>query len=217
MKDDAEIEADVREEIRWTPEVEGDDIVVIVDDGIVTLTGTVPTYQDKVRAEAAAKRVFGVTGIANDIEVRVSVPQPISDARIAHDAVAAIRADLPDGTDHVQVVVRDGHVTLEGSVEWRWQQQRIESTVRSLEGIKVVSNLLAIRPRNTPTDIRRGIEKALGRNAQIDASRISVDAHDGEVTVRGTVRSLPQKDEILRTAWSAPGVTNVLSEIAVRP
>lgn len=217
MRDDIEIEGDVREEIRWTPDVDGDDIVVLVEDGIVTLTGTVPTYQDKVRAENAAKRVFGVTGIANDIEVHVSPTQRRTDSQIAHDAVAAIRADLPHAADHVQVIVRDGHVTLEGPVEWRWQQQRIESTLRSLEGIKVVSNLLTIQPRTAATDIRLGIEKALGRNAEIDAAKILVAAEGGEVTVRGTVRSLLQKDEVLRTAWSAPGVTNVLSEIAVRP
>jgi osmotically-inducible protein OsmY len=217
MKDDLEIETDVREEIRWTPDIDGDGIVVAVDDGIVTLSGTVPTYRDRMQAEAAAKRVFGVTGIANDIQVHVSASQVFGDSQIAHDAVAAIRADLPHAADHVQVIVSDGHVRLEGTVEWRWQAQRIESTLRGLAGIKVVSNLLRIQPHAVANDIRQGIEKALGRSAEIEAKNISVDTRDGEVILRGTVRSLVQKDEVLRTAWSAPGVTNVLSEIAVRP
>jgi osmotically-inducible protein OsmY len=216
IRDDIEIQDDVVTEIRWSPDVEGGEIKVVVDDGIVTLTGSVGSLRDKDRAERAAKRITGVAGIANDIEVRGATDDNPSDTQIAHEAIAAIRADLPDATAHVQILARDGHVSLEGVVEWQWQRQRIESTVRAIKGIAVVSNLLTIRPGVVATDIKRDIEKAFNRSAEVDARHITVLAHSGEVTLRGTVRSLSERDEALRTAWSAPGVTNVTNQIAVR-
>jgi osmotically-inducible protein OsmY len=114
-------------------------------------------------------------------------------------------------------VVADGHLTLEGEVEWNWQRQRLESIVRDINGVTVVANLLVIRPRVVAEDIKRSIEDAFLRSAEVDALRISVEARDGEVILRGAVRSLYEKDEAQRTAWSAPGVTQVINEITVRP
>jgi osmotically-inducible protein OsmY len=216
MRDDIEIQDDVAKEIRWAPDVEDAQIVVEVDAGVVTLTGFVPTYHDKHRAECAAKRINGVTGIANDVQVRATHGDRPSDSQIAHDAVATIRADLPRAAENVQVLVRDGHVTLEGVVEWNWERQRIESAVRALKGIAVVSNLLRIRPKAVAADIKREIEKALTRHANIDAQHITVEARNSEVTLSGTVRSLSAQDDALRAAWSAPGVTDVTNRIAVR-
>lgn len=217
MKTDLEIQADVEEELIWTPEVESSGIAVKVNGGIVTLTGHVPDPYDKVQAECAAKRVLGVIGIANDIRVRSHSGDVPDDPEIARRVVEAIAGDLPRIAEHVQVIVRDAHVTLEGSVEWQWQRQRLEATARSIKGVMVVSNLLQIRPRVEAGDIQRRIEDAFRRSAEVDAKQIAVEAHGGEVTLRGAVHSLSEKDEAQRTAWSAPGVTRVVNEITVRP
>lgn len=148
--------------------------------------------------EPSAKRIRGCAGIANEIEVRLAFAT--TDTEIARRAVDAFRAELPDIAEDVQVIVRDGHVTLEGAVDWQWQRQRLESSVRSLKGVNVVSNLIGIRPRPVPADIQGRIEAAFKRNAEIDAERISVETHDNEVTLRGEVRSLREKDEAQRTA-----------------
>ena len=133
MRTDKEIASDVAEELRWSPDVRHSNIHSRVKDGIVTLIGAVSSNHDKYLAECAAKRVLGVTGIANDIQVFLPIEERRSDTQIAHDAAVAIRADLPVVAEYVQIVVRDGHVTLDGSVEWQWQRQRLESTVRAVE------------------------------------------------------------------------------------
>lgn len=215
MRTDSEIKSDVEEELHWVPDVDDSDVSVKVSHGIVTLTGSVPNYLDKSQAECAAKRVLGCAGIANDIEVRLATSDRWSDPEIVRGAVEAIRADLPDIADGVQVLVHDGHVTLEGAVEWNWQRQRLESNVRNVRGVAVVTNLIAIRPRPIAHDIQRMIQDAFRRSAELDASRVSVETKGDEVTLRGKVRSLHEKDEAQRTAWYAPGVTRVVNEISV--
>lgn len=217
MKTDQQIREDVEQELCWTPEVDHAGLSVSVRDGIVTLTGTVPRFQDRAQAEAAAMRVAGVCGIANEIRVRLPADERRSDEKIAREAVDAIRADLPTVAEHVRVVVHDGHVSLEGAVAWQWQRQRIESTVRDIRGVTVVSNLISVRPPIAADDIKRRIEDAFRRSAQVDADRVTIEAHDGEVVLRGAVRSLHEKDEAQHTAWRAPGVTRVIDEITVEP
>jgi osmotically-inducible protein OsmY len=217
MKSDTQIQNDIENELVWTPEVDAADIFVKVSGGVVTLTGHVPSYHDKLQAESAAKRVLGCAGVANDIEVRRASAHTKTDPQIAREAVDAISADLPEVANDVQVVVRDGHVTLEGAVEWHWQRQRLESTVRSVKGIDVVNNLIAIRPRPVPADIKHRIEDAFRRSAEIDAGRVSVETHDNVVILRGQVRSHHERDEAQRTAWSAPGVTRVANNITISP
>ncbi|MEO8018842.1 MAG: BON domain-containing protein [Pseudomonadota bacterium] len=158
MKTDKEMTEDVEAELCWTPEVDDSHIKVGVVDGIVTLTGSVPAYRDKIHAECAAQRVYGVTAVANDIEVSANAPDQQTDPQIARQAVDAIHADLPQASAGVQIVVRDGHVSLEGVVEFAWQRQRIESTVRNVKGIYALSNLIAIRrvPLARATDASQG-------------------------------------------------------------
>lgn len=215
MRTDQQIQIDVEEELCWDPSVEHGGIDVNVRDGIVSLTGFASSMHGKNQVECAAMRVLGVRGIANDIVVRLSAEEQKLDTQIAHEAVAAIAVDQPDIADNIQVIVRDAHLTLQGSVESQWQRQRAESVVRGLRGVTMVSNLIAIHPRAGAQDIKRGIEEAFRRSAAVDAGQVQVHAHDGEVVLRGAVRSLQEKDEAQRTAWRAPGVHRVVNEITV--
>jgi len=217
MRPDREIRNDVEAELKWVPDVDESDITVAVADGIVTLRGFVPHHLDRLHAENAARRVIGCTGVANEIHVRCKATEGRTDAELARVAVDAITVDLPNLADSVQVIVSDGHVRLEGAVDWQWQRARIESTVRGIKGVGVVSNLLAIRPRAMPQDVKHRIEAAFRRSAEIDAGGISVEARDDTIYLNGTVRSLHEKGEAERTAWSAPGVTGVVNGLAVVP
>jgi osmotically-inducible protein OsmY len=218
MRSDSEIERDVKEELKWEPGLpDAADIAVSVKDGVVTLAGFVKSYTDKYEAEAAAKRVVGVKGVANDIEVRMPSVDERPDPEIARDAVAAIKTQLPISSEHIKVVVKNGWVNLEGQVEWEYQRRTAEQAVRRIKGIKGVTNLIQLRPRAEPSEIKRKIEEAFKRNAEVDANRIIVETNGSEVVLKGTVRSWIERQEAERTAWSAPGVTKVEDRIIVSP
>jgi osmotically-inducible protein OsmY len=215
MRSDSEIERDVREELKWDPDLDASDIAVSVKNGVVTLAGFVKSFTGKYEAEAAAKRVAGVTAVANDIEVRMPSVDERPDPEIARDAVAAIKSQLPISSEHIKIVVKNGWVTLEGQVEWQYQRQTAEVAVRRIKGVKGVSNLIQLKPRARPDEIKKKIEEAFKRSAEVDANRIMVETNGSEVVLKGTVRSWVEREEAERVAWSAPGVTKVSDQIIV--
>jgi osmotically-inducible protein OsmY len=217
MRSDSEIERDVKDELQWDPDLDATDIAVSVKDGVVTLAGYVKSYTHKYEAEAAAKRVASVRAVANDLEVRLPSVDEKPDPDIARDAVAAIKSQLPISSEHIKVVIKNGWVSLEGQVEWQYQRQTAEKAVRRIKGVKGVSNLIQLRPRAQPEDIKRKIQEAFKRNAEVDANRIMVETNGSEVILKGTVRSWVEREEAERVAWSAPGVTKVEDRIAVSP
>jgi len=215
MRSDSEIERDVRDELKWDPDLNADDIAVSVKNGIVTLAGFVPSYADKFEAEAAAKRVAGVHAVANDLEVRLPAIDERPDPDIARDAVAALKAELPISHDRIKVIVKDGWMTLEGAVEWQYQKTTAENAVRRVKGVKGVTNVIAVKPKVEPSELKRKIMEAFKRNAEVDANRITVEARGSEVILKGTVRSWIEREEAERVAWSAPGITKVEDRIVV--
>jgi len=217
MKSNEEIERDVREELKWDPDLDASNIAVSVKDGVVTLAGYVKSYTDKYEAEAAAKRVASVRAVANDLEVRLPSVDERPDPDIARDAVAAIKSQLPISSEHIKVVIKNGWVSLEGQVEWQYQRQTAEKAVRRIKGVKGVSNLIQLRPRAQPEDIKRKIQEAFKRNAEVDANRIMVETNGSEVILKGTVRSWVEREEAERAAWAAPGVTKVDDRLVVSP
>jgi osmotically-inducible protein OsmY len=217
MKSNEEIERDVREELKWDPDLDASDIAVSVNDGVVTLAGFVRSYTDRLEAEQAAKRVAGVRAVANDIEVRLPAIDQRPDPDIARDAVAALKAELPISHDRIKVIVKDGWVTLEGAVEWQYQKTTADNAVRKVKGVKGVTNVVTVKPKVEPSELQRKIIAAFKRNAEVDANRITVEANGSEVILKGTVRSWIERQEAERIAWSAPGVTKVEDRIVVSP
>jgi osmotically-inducible protein OsmY len=217
MRADGDIERDVKEELKWDPDLDASDIAVSVKDGVVTLAGFVKSFTDKYEAEAAAKRVAGVAAVANDLEVRLPAIDQRPDPDIARDAVAAIKSQLPISSEHIKIVVKNGWVTLEGTAEWQYQRNTAETAVRRIKGVKGVTNSIVLKPRAEPTEIKKKIQEAFKRNAQVDADRITVEANGSEVILKGSVRSWIEREEAERAAWAAPGVTKVEDRIVVSP
>jgi osmotically-inducible protein OsmY len=155
--------------------------------------------------------------VANDLEVRIPSVDERPDPDITRDAVAAIRAQLPFSSEHIKVVIKNGWVTLEGQVEWQYQKSTAENAVRGIKGVKGVFNAIALKPQAEPSQIKNKIMDAFKRNAEIDATRVEVEAHGSEVILKGNVRSWIEREEAERVAWSAPGVTKVEDRIVVAP
>jgi osmotically-inducible protein OsmY len=217
MRSDNDIRRDVEDELRWDPDIDATDIAVSVNNGVVTLSGFVRSYAQKYQAEADVKRVAGVMAVANDIEVRLPETDERPDPEIARDAIERIKSELPYAWDRIRVVVKNGWLTLEGEVEWNYQRERAGEAVRRVRGVKGVTNSIEVKPRAAPMEIRRKIEEALRRAAELDANRITVETNGGEVILRGAVRSWAERHEAERAAWLAPGVTKVDNRITVIP
>ena len=214
---DKEIRDAVLRELEWEPQVQSTEIGVAVKDGVVTLTGYVDSYSKRYHAERAALRVQGVQAVANDLEVKLPFSSERTDEDIARAAVQALSSRITVPHDRVKVAVRDGWISLEGDVEWRYQREAAESAVRHLIGVKGVTNLITVKPRVSPADVRAKIEAALKRAAELDAQRIKVETQDGKVVLRGNVRAWIEREEAERAAWRAPGVRDVENRISIVP
>ena len=214
MKTDTQLQKDVMAEIRWEPCVTATEIGVSVANGVVSLNGTVATYAEKCAAEKAAQRVQGVKAIAEEIQIKPYGIHVKSDAEIAEAAVTSLKAHVWVPTD-IQATVEHGWVKLKGVVNWEFQQRAAADAVRFLAGVKGVSNDITLKPTAQPSAVKDLIEKALVRNAEIDAGHVKVTADGGAVTLSGNVRSWGEKHQAGMAAWNAPGVNAVRNDIKV--
>ena len=214
-RSDEDIQRDVLEELEWDARVRPNEIGVAVKDGVVTLTSWVDSYLKKIAAEEDAYRVPGVKAVVNDIEVRLPGSAERTDVDLAKAVLDALKWDAGVPTDKIQVTVDHGWVTLRGEVEFYFQKRDAERAVERLSGVRGVTNLLVVKSQPTPSDLKEQIEKALVRNAETDARRITVEVVGSKVILRGTVSSYAEKKAAEEVAWSAPGVTEVDNRIVV--
>lgn len=217
FKTDTEMQRDVLEELDWDPKLEAHELGVEVDDGVVTLSGTVDSFAKKYAAERAAFRVDGVRAVANMLTIHIAGAKP-NDTDIARMAADALEVNRLVPLDHLDITVKNGNVTLSGTVKWEYQRRAAVTTIRDLVGVRDVINLVTIEPPTASAhEVKQGIERALVRAAEVDAGHIHVRVVDGHVRLTGTVRSWPEKQAAFDAAWRAKGVTHVEDDIIVRP
>lgn len=203
----------ILDELEFQPEIDATSIGVAVDGGVVTLTGHVSSYAQKISVERSVKSLKGVRAVAEEIQIRPEKGAGTADDTIASRALKIINwsSDVPEGD--IKVVVQHGWITLEGEVDWQYQKETVERAVRKLSGVLGIDNGLTLRPRADASDIQRSIEAALKRNAEVEADGIHVKVQGDVVILEGRVHFWRQRHVAERLAWAVPGVKEVIDHI----
>jgi osmotically-inducible protein OsmY len=215
MSQDSQLQQDVLAEFKWEPSVTAGHIGVTAKHGVITLSGHVDSYAQKHAAETAARRVKGVKGVAEEIEVRLPFDTKRNDDDIAAAAIDRLAWNVSVPKDSIVVKVENGWVTLTGQVDWWYQKDAVERDVRPLAGVVGVSNQMTIKPRIDTASLSDDITHALHRSWNFNPDNVHVRAEGGKIFLTGTVQSPYDRQVAARTAWSAPGATNVENDIAV--
>jgi osmotically-inducible protein OsmY len=217
MQSDHQLRQDVIEELDFEPSVNATNIGVGVHGGVVTLSGFVSSYAEKVAAERAARRVRGIRAIAEEIQVRLPSDKKVADDQIAERAADILRWRIGVPADRIDIKVERGVVTLNGEVEWRYQRGEAEAAIHHLTGVIQVINLIRVASAAQAFEVKEKIQKALRRSAGLDASRITVEADGGKVILHGKVHAWFERGLAEQAAWSAPGVNDVVDHIQIAP
>jgi osmotically-inducible protein OsmY len=215
MKSDTELQRDVAAELNWDSSIRNEDIAVAVKEGAVMLAGTIDSYAQWYAAERAVERVKGTRAIVNDLKVKLPGANERSDSDIAHAAINALKWDIEVPEEQIRVKVASGWITLQGEVEWQYQRSAAERAVRSLIGVRGVSNVISLRPIPTRADIKQHIVDMLKRQATFDAEHVTVEVIDHTARLHGTVRSFAEKRDAEGAAWQTPGVTKVENNLMI--
>lgn len=215
MMYNTELQKRVIEALAWEPSLDAARIGVGADGGVVTLTGQVPSYADRMSAERIVKRIVGVKGLANDLQVHLPGDAHRTDTDLAAAAVRALEWDVQVPHQKIKPRVSDGWVSLEGEVEWQYQREAADRAVRHLLGVRGVSNQVTLSAKVTPADLKHRIEGALKRSAEVEAAKIRVATRGGVVTLDGSVHTWAERAEAERAVWAAPGVVAVEDRLAV--
>jgi osmotically-inducible protein OsmY len=212
---DIQLRQDILDELEFEPSIDAANIGVAVDDGVVTLTGHVSSYAQKVAAEAAVRRVRGVRAIAQEIEVRYPSDPKTSDDEIAKRALNGLRWDVTVPAEKIKLTVNKGLVTLTGEVQGFYERRAAETAVRNLTGVTGIINNITIKPRVQASDVKQKIEAALKRHAEVEAQAIRVSVLNDKVTLDGKVDNWDERQAVENAAWSAPGVRLVEDRLVI--
>ena len=212
---DLDLRREILDELEFQPHIDAATIGVAVENGVVCLTGHVRTYAEKIAAERAVKRVKGVHAVAEEIEVRIPGDADVADDVIASRCLDVIHWYVAIPQDQIQVKVQQGWITLEGEVEWQYQKEGVENAVCKLAGVVGINNLLIVRPKVSPEDIKGRIENAMARNAELDTSHIRVTVEGKTVKLEGSVHLWRERKAVEHAAWAVPGVMHVENHILI--
>ena len=214
MKTDSQLKKDVEEEVDWDPELNAAAIGVLAKNGVVTLTGHIDTFAEKSAAERAVRRVGGVKAISVELDVKLSPSHQRSDTDIAEAARTALVWNTVVA-DKVQASVENGWLTLRGEVEWDFQRESAQASVHSLAGVRGISNLIMLKPRVQPENVKAQIAESFKRQAAREANRIEVKVDGSAITLAGKVNSWHERDAAQGVAWSIPGVRTVVNQLVI--
>jgi osmotically-inducible protein OsmY len=209
------LQKSVQDALKWEPFLNAAAIGVSVENGIVTLSGTVDNYAKKAEAIQAAKSIIGVKAVVEKIEVHLNYAWIRDDADIASEVLNALKWNWQIQNDAIKVAVEDGWVTLDGYVKWNYQKLSIANAVKNQIGVKGLTNNITIQPISTDEIEKKSIENALGRNSSIDERNITVTVSGHRVILTGNVHSLNEKLEAEKTAWNACGISDMDNELIV--
>jgi osmotically-inducible protein OsmY len=215
MKNNADLQTDVQNAIKWEPLLNAAEIGVTAKDGVVSLTGVVDSYAKKTEAENAAKKVIGVKALVENIEVRFHNSYSKTDVEVANEILTALVANWSVPDNKVTVKVENGWVTLDGDLHWNYQKEAAKTAIKFLSGVKGVTNNIKIKSESHDAIEKRDVENAIGRSWSVDDSDINVSVSGTTVTLTGTVNTWYQKEEAGRIAWNTPGIWFLNNELEV--
>ncbi|WP_141734246.1 BON domain-containing protein [Oligoflexus tunisiensis] len=214
MNNDRQIQKDVMAALDYSPVIAAERVGVTVQDGVVTLTGSVSSYAEKYAAEKACFRVHGVKAIADELEVILPGSHMRSDTEIARAAADTLAWNVLVPAS-VQVSVEKGRVILRGHVDWDFQRSAAEKALRNLTGITEVANHISIERQVLPEDVKAKIEHALERMPNKDKDNIDIEVTGSKVILSGTVHSAEERDDVKWAAWAVPGVSEVETRLQI--
>ena len=212
---DKTIRQNIIDELEWEPSIDSTHIGVVVDDGVVTLSGHVPGYAQKAAVEKAVKRVRGVRAIAEELKVQLEGANPYADEDIARRALTLLDLNVLVPSNAIAVKVQQGWLTLTGEVQWDYQRTAAIDDLRKLRGVMGITNLITLKARLDAGDVKRRIEQALERHAEFEAKDIHVAVHGGKVTLEGTIDTLAERHAVESAVWTAPGVQTIEDHMRV--
>ena len=215
MKSDAQLRAAVQAELAWDPAVTAEDVGVIANHGVVTLTGHLRSYAEKLAVERAALRVSGVKALAIETSVKLAAGFERTDADLAQAVEHALEWNVQVPRGAIKPMLEGGWVTLAGEVDWDYQRRAAEATVRNLLGVTGITNLVTIKPLLRSADVERQVQDALIRAFHGQPRQVAIDVNGSQLVLRGKVRSWAELEAVRNAAWSTPGIVSVVNELAV--
>jgi osmotically-inducible protein OsmY len=215
MKTDSQLQLDVLDELKWEPSVDHEKIGVAVDKGVVSLSGTVPSFAEKLLVESTVRRVKGVRAIAEDLVVRYDYMPKTSDSEIAKRVADVLEWDSLIPREKIKVTVEDGVVKLSGTIDWNYQKDIAFKDASKITGVLRIDNRIQVAPAVSTGDVRKNIEQAFERQADLEAEKIKVRAEGHRIILDGRVSSLNKRGIAERAAWAAPGVTQIEDNLII--